>query len=66
MDIQEQGDMKENCEWISVSELARRIGKSKQTAYNLIEKGVYETKTFSRGKMNGYLVKFNVTQQSHE
>lgn len=50
--------MNEEYEWISVSELALRIGKSKQTAYNLIEKGVYETKTFSRGKMNGYLVKY--------
>ena len=52
--------MNEEYEWISVSELALRIGKSKQTAYNLIKNGVYETKTFSRGKMNGYLVKYHI------
>lgn len=57
--------MSEEYEWISVSELALRIRKSKQTAYNLIKKGVYETKTFSRGRMNGYLVKFNTKQELH-
>lgn len=47
-----------NYEWISVSELASRIGKSKQTVYNWIAKGKLETRTFSRGTMNGILVKY--------
>lgn len=50
--------MDDNCEWISVSELATRIGKTKQTVYNKIRAGLYDTKTFSRGKMRGILVKF--------
>lgn len=50
--------MDDNCEWISVSELAQRIGKTKQTVYNKIRAGLYDTKTFSRGKMRGILVKF--------
>ena len=45
-------------EWISVSELARRIGKSKQTAYNWIVKDRYEKRTFNRGTMTGILVKY--------
>ena len=45
-----------NEEWISVSELARRVGKTKQTCYNQIKAGLWETKTFSRGSMIGILV----------
>lgn len=44
-------------EWISVSELAKRLGKTTQTVYNLIKDGKYETVEFKRGKMRGYLVK---------
>lgn len=43
-------------EWISVSELAKRIGKTKQTAYNRIKQGFYVTKEFQRGSMKGILV----------
>lgn len=43
-------------EWVSVSELAKRIGKSKQTVYNKIKQGCYETKVFNRGSMRGLLV----------
>jgi predicted DNA-binding protein YlxM (UPF0122 family) len=43
-------------EWVSVSELAKRLHKTKQTVYNLIKKGVYETKEFQRGSMRGFLI----------
>lgn len=43
-------------EWISVSELANRIGKTKQTAYNQIKAGLWQTKEFTRGTMKGILV----------
>lgn len=43
-------------EWVSVSELAKRLGKSKQTVYNRIKQGCYETKVFQRGSMRGLLV----------
>ena len=43
-------------EWVSVSELAKRLHKTKQTVYNLIKKDVYETKKFQRGSMRGFLI----------
>lgn len=43
-------------EWISVSELANRMGRTKQTAYNHVKAGVYEVQEYKRGKMNGFLV----------
>lgn len=43
-------------EWVSVSELAKRLHKTKQTVYNLIKRGVYETKEFQRGSMRGILI----------
>ena len=48
--------MGQNTEWISVSTMAKLIGKSEQTVRNRIRKGLYETMTFSRGKMKGILV----------
>lgn len=42
--------------WVSVSQMARMQGVSKQTIYNRIHEGLYETQTFQRGKMNGILV----------
>ena len=45
-----------NEEWISVSELALRTGKTKQTIYNKIKQGIYPTKVFNRGSMRGLLV----------
>lgn len=53
MQTNESKDM----EWVSVSELARRIGKTKQTVYNYIRQNLYETMEFRRGKMIGILVK---------
>ena len=43
-------------EWVSVSEMAKMQGVSKQTIYNRIREGLYETHTFKRGKMNGILI----------
>ena len=42
--------------WVSVSEMAKMQGVSKQTIYNRIREGLYETQTFQRGKMNGILI----------
>lgn len=44
-------------DWISVSEYAKRIGKSKQTVYNMVKANKLESKTFRRGSMIGLLVK---------
>ena len=45
-------------EWVSVSTMAKRLGVSKQTVYNRIKKGGYDTQTFERGtKMIGILIK---------
>lgn len=52
MQTNESKDM----EWVSVSELARRIGKTKQTVYNYIRQWLYSTMEFQRGKMKGILV----------
>ena len=43
-------------EWISVSELAKRMNVTSQTIYNRISKGDLKTKEFTRGKMRGLLV----------
>lgn len=45
-----------NDDWISVSEMAKRIGCSKQSIYNYIKAGRYKTKEFVRGSMRGVLV----------
>lgn len=45
-----------NDEWISVSAMAERLGKTKQTVYNYISEGRYKTKEFTRGSMRGLLV----------
>lgn len=44
---------------LSVSELAERLGVSKQTIYNRVRKGIYASTTFNRGKMRGILVYYN-------
>ena len=46
-----------NFEWVSVSDLAKRLGVSDQTVYNHIKDGLYETMEFQRGTMKGILVK---------
>lgn len=43
-------------EWVSVSDYAQMIGKSKQTVYNMIRAGKVKSKTFRRGSMCGLLV----------
>lgn len=45
-----------NDDWISVSEMAKRLGCTKQTIYNHIKDGRYKTKEFVRGSMRGILV----------
>jgi predicted site-specific integrase-resolvase len=44
-------------EYISVSTYAARKGVSTQTVRNWVKKGVVQTISFRRGKMNGYLVR---------
>ena len=44
-------------DWVSVSEYAKRIGKSKQTVYNMVKGKRLESKTFRRGSMIGLLIK---------
>jgi len=46
----------QNDKWISVSEMAERMGVTKQTIYNHIKEGRFATKEFSRGQMRGILV----------
>lgn len=46
-----------NEEWISVSEMAKRLGCTKQTVYNKIARKEYQTKEFSRGSMRGLLIR---------
>lgn len=50
----------EQYEWISVSELATRIGKTKQTAYNQVKQGMWKVKEFKRGSMRGLLVGYPI------
>ena len=45
-------------EMISVSELARRLGRTPQTMYNQIKQGLWETVEYKRGKYKGILVKY--------
>jgi excisionase family DNA binding protein len=45
-----------NEEWVSVSDMAQRLGVSKQTVYNYIKEHRFATKEFSRGTMRGLLV----------
>ena len=50
--------MDKGFEWISLSELAQRLGKTYQTAFNYaIKDGRYETMEYRRGKMKGWMVK---------
>lgn len=43
-------------EWMSVSSLAVMLNVTTSTIYNRIARGVYATKEFKRGSMNGVLV----------
>lgn len=44
-------------EWVSVSEMARRIGVSTQTIYLRIKAGIYETQRIERGSSHGWIIK---------
>ena len=44
-------------DWVSVSEYAKRLGKSKQTVYNMVKANKLESKSFKRGSMIGLLIK---------
>ena len=58
MGIQEKSNMSDNeYDWISVSEYAKRLGKSKQTVYNMVKANKLESKSFKRGSMIGLLIK---------
>jgi len=46
-------------EWMSVSEYARKVGKSTTYVYSLIRDKKVEYKSFNRGKYIGYLIKKN-------
>ena len=48
---------KDNYDWVSVSEYAKILGKSKQTVYNMVKANKLESKQFKRGSMIGLLVK---------
>lgn len=43
-------------ECVGVSELAKRLGVSKQTIYNKIRRGELAAKRFERGQYHGYLI----------
>ena len=46
-----------NEEWISVSEMAKRLNCSQQTVYNRMKQQLYEVRVFQRGKMRGFLIR---------
>ena len=46
--------------WVSVSEYANRLGKSKQTVYNMVKANKLESKQFKRGSMIGLLIKCEI------
>lgn len=50
--------MEKEYELLSVSTVAKRIGKTPQTVYNQIKAGVWETQEYQRGKYKGILVKY--------
>ena len=47
-------------EWISPSEMAKRVGVSVQTIYNRVHNDEYETMRFARGEYCGILIKTKV------
>ena len=46
-------------ECVSVSDLAKQLGVSKQTIYNKIKRGELAAQRFGRGQYNGYLISKN-------
>ena len=43
---------------LSVSTVAKKLGKTPQTVYNQIKGGMWETIEYKRGKYKGVLVKY--------
>lgn len=58
--------MKDNSEWYSVSELAEKLHVSTQTIYNRIKNSAYEVRTFRRGRYNGFLIKYDCSNEERE
>ena len=59
--VQVVSDMNENdYDWVSVSEYAKILGKSKQTVYNMVKANKLESKQFKRGSMIGLLIKCEI------
>ena len=50
--------MEKEYEMLSVSTVAKRLGKTPQTIYNQIKAGMWETLEYKRGKYKGVLVMF--------
>lgn len=48
----------EQYEMLSVSDVAKRLGKTPQTIYNQIKQGLWDTIEYKRGKYKGILVKY--------
>ena len=47
-------------EILSVSSVAKKLGKTPQTIYNQIKAGMWETQEYQRGKYKGILVKYPI------
>lgn len=61
MEVQENNMSDNEYDWVSVSEYAKILGKSKQTVYNMVKANKLESKQFKRGSMIGLLVKCEKT-----
>lgn len=57
MEVQENNMSDNEYDWVSVSEYAKILGKSKQTVYNMVKANKLESKQFKRGSMIGLLIK---------
>ena len=59
-------DEEKNNEWVSPSTMAKRLGISTQMVYIRIKEGIYESRKYERGSMNGWLVKAKREDQDAE
>lgn len=48
----------EQYDMLSVSDVAKRLGKTPQTIYNQIKQGLWDTIEYNRGKYKGILIKY--------
>lgn len=51
-------------ELISVQDLAKRLNVTKQTIYNQIHCGMWDTHEYQRGKYKGFLIKYPKNDES--